>query len=145
MGIIKKALGACTIGLALLPYYASAGSGSAIVPHWDSWEKGTYIFVSNITSHTIEVNFTIYGKDGEEIIPDLYENIFDNQLAPKSSGFIRILTGTDYNRGFGVIEWKNINDEDDSVALVAQAIRVTRSDSQRRGDASIAINSGQPF
>lgn len=144
MGLFKRAFGFSTIILAMLPQYSMAGSGSAFVPHWDSVSNGTYIYVSNITSNVVEVNFTIYGKDGEEIAPKSYFNIYNNLLGPKSSGYIEVNPEI-ANRGYAVIEWKNINAEDNNIALIAHAARVTKHSKYQRGDFAIPINSGQPF
>ncbi|WNJ97240.1 hypothetical protein RND59_18720 [Vibrio ruber] len=130
-----------------ISYSATAGSGKAIIPHWDTWTAGTYIYLSNITSHPIQVNVTFYGENGEKIAPTTYHNINNNILAPRSSGFVstEMFNLGDERRGFGVIQWTNVENDDDTVALVAHGDRVTKAEENARSDLSIPINNGMPF
>lgn len=125
-----------------------AGSGKAIIPDWKANSPTgniTYLTISNITDHNISVTVKLYDQNGNILSPSEYRNfvVSNTQLEPKSSGLLTISFDTS-KFGFGVIEWENLEGEDDTVALVASGFRSVLT-SYRRGDYSILINNGQPF
>lgn len=64
-------------------------------------------------------------------------------LAGKTSGVVSVsLPNSEF--GYGVIEWRNAGNEDDSIALISQGFRSVLTSSSR-GDIPVTINNGQPF
>lgn len=128
-----------------------AGSGKAIMPSWHAGSgnyKVSVIFFSNITASTLDVKFTIYGKDGTTISPTVYGGLINGntQLAPHSSGFIEIRSPGSFNQGYAVIEWENLEGDDDTVAMVAHGYDVgSNNASTYRSDYAVPINNGMPF
>ncbi|MER2490706.1 hypothetical protein [Catenovulum sediminis] len=127
---------------------ASAGQGKAIISHWGSVapHNASYVYVSNISENTVNVKITYYDKDGNALSPSTFSNFVasNTQLLPKSSGFVSINTGT-WNYGYAVVEWSNLDGDDDTVALVANAHRVMDVTTGLRSDLVIQVNNGQPF
>lgn len=126
-----------------------AGSGSAVIPYWNSngsiGLRGT-VQISNTTNNDINVTVTFYGKDGTIQASGLtYYNFTnsDSQLAAHSTGVIQLATPSDY--GYGVIEWSNETGDNDSIALVAHSSVITVNGSSWRADVAIPINGGLPF
>lgn len=130
---------------------AFAGSGKSIISHWASWGANSvsnlsYVYISNITSHTINVKVKFYDKNGAVLAPSNYSNFVNGntQLAGNSSGFLTILVSP-YEYGYATIEWWNQENEDDTVALVANSHIVMDVNSNLRSDLVIQVNNGQPF
>lgn len=125
-----------------------AGSGTAIVSHWAAINPSndSYVYLSNITDHIINVRVTYYDKNGTALSPTTFTNFIggNTQLAARSSGFLTIKSGT-FNYGYATIEWWNQEGEHDAVALVANAHRVMNVTSSVRSDLVIQVNNGQPF
>jgi len=127
-----------------------AASGKAIIPNWTSNSPAgsvSYFTISNITDNYISVTIKLYDQYGNVLSPTSYRNFVSSntQLEPKSSGLITISFDTS-KYGFGVIEWKNLEGDDDTVALVANGFRsVLVLSGSRRGDYSISVNNGLPF
>lgn len=135
----------------LCPALSFAGSGKAIMPSWTAGSgngKTSSMFFSNITENTIEVHITIYGLDGTVIPPTRYGGLINNntQLPPKSSGFIEIFSAAAFNQGYLVIEWNNLEGDDDTVAMVAHGYNIGSNNlSSIRSDYSVPVNQGMPF
>lgn len=139
----------CSV-FALCPALSFAGSGKAIMPSWTAGSgsgKTSALFFSNITSNTIEVHITIYGLDGTVIQPTRYGGLINNntQLPPKSSGFIETFSTAAFNHGYLIIEWKNLEGDDDTVAMVAHGYNIGSSLTSLRSDYSVPVNQGMPF
>ncbi|KJY78937.1 hypothetical protein [Vibrio nigripulchritudo] len=132
--------------LTLLPCISMAGSGSAIIPHWSTHNHGTHISISNITSNPIHVEVVFYGMNGEKIAPTS-TSIEGHIINAKSTRHVTVKKGANlnqHNQGYGVVYWKNINEDDDSVALVAHGHRVT-TNGNHHGQHTIVVNQGLPF
>lgn len=135
------------VGSILFSGFSFAGSGKAIVPHWGAQSgKASYIFLSNITDHDVIVSITYYGKNGAKLSPSTYTNFTNSntQLSARSSGYVSIQPGA-WDYGFATIEWINLLDEDDTVALIAHGFRVVTATTSTRSDFSVQINNGLPF
>lgn len=100
-----KKLFTILIGLALSAS-AMAGSGKAVISHWGavSPHNASYVYISNITEHTVNVTVKYYDKDGNPLSPSTFNNFIsgNTQLAARSTGFLTIQTGT-WNYGFATI------------------------------------------
>ncbi|MCW8931537.1 MAG: hypothetical protein OQL19_15020 [Gammaproteobacteria bacterium] len=137
------------LAVLLISNLAFAGSGKAINPHWSgdiSTSASTIIYVSNITDNNINLTITFYGDDGTVVPITSYTNIINGntQLAPNSTGEVQIKPST-RKTGYAVIEWENESTDDNVVALVAHALRISVNTSSRRADITIPINNGMPF
>ncbi len=130
-----------------------AGSGKAIVSHWYAYNNGSgndqhsNFFISNITKNDLVVTIKLYNKDGTIYSSGLFYNNFQNNNteigAGKSVNFkITASTSSSDFYGYAVIEWKNKENNDDTVGLVAWAD--WQQDSPQRAH-SIQINNGNPF
>jgi hypothetical protein len=98
---------------------AFAGSGSAIIPFTGTSRNGSNfasssIFITNITSHTLNVSVTFYAKNGS-VIPTsslIYDNWTNSntQIAANSSAYVVLQApGTQsFNYGKAIITWSNV-------------------------------------
>lgn len=130
-----------------------AGSGKAIVSHWYAFDDGrsntqhSNFFISNITQNDLVVTIKLYDKDGTIYSSGLTYNNFQNSNteigAGKSVNFkINASTNSREYHGYAVIEWKNKENDDDLVGLVAWGD--WQQDTPQRAH-SIQINNGNPF
>lgn len=148
---MKVLINIIAVALVLFSSLSFSGSGKAIMPSWHAGSgtlKVSAIFFSNITSNTLNVKFTVYGKDGAVLNPTIYGGLINSntQLAPNSSGFIEIQSPSSFNQGYVIIEWENIEDEDNAVAMVANGYNVgSNNGSTFRSDYAVPINNGMPF
>lgn len=70
----------------------------------------------------------------------------NTQIAANSSGFIEIQSPSGFNQGYVVMEWDNVQGDDDAVALVAHGYSVGSNNvNTLRSDYSVPINNGMPF
>ncbi|MGY5795754.1 hypothetical protein [Rheinheimera faecalis] len=145
---LKKALLAFVPTL-LFPFSSIAGSGSAIVSHWsatDSTLRPTHIYISNINDNPVNVAVTFFDKNGNKISSANYVNFTSGNttLEANSTGYVTIQSAS-LNYGYAVINWKDLPEHDNSVSLVAYALRIVTNTSSQNGNASIQINNGAPF
>ncbi len=133
--------------LTIFTSQALAGSGKAVLPHWGGQTgKPGYIFLSNITDDAVKVTITFYGKNGATLTPSTFTNFSNGntELAARSSGYVSLSPGV-WDYGFATIEWEDLEQNDNTVALVAHGFRVVQSTSSTRSDYAIQINNGMPF
>lgn len=126
-----------------------AGSGKAIVPHWfgeDSSSRSTIVYVSNISSNDVNVSVTFFNDDGNVIAATTITNLINgnSQLESKTTGQFQIQPSSKMS-GYAIIEWSNINGDEDAVALIAHGLRVVVSATDRRSDIAVPINNGLVF
>lgn len=137
-----------TILATLVTAQTFAGSGKAILPHWGSntTSQATFVHLSNITDNNVSVKITIYDKDGTVLAPSTYTNFSngDSEIAAKSSAYISIRSSS-WDYGFALIEWENLADHDNAIALVGHAYRVDHNTSTARSNSAIPLNNGLPF
>jgi hypothetical protein len=123
---------------------AHAGSGKALINGWRiSPTEGTWssVYVSNISSHNLNVTVKFYNQSGNIISPALITNIPNGILAAGQSGSFNISPDTCDCYGYGVIVWSNIGTDNDSVGLVSFA-----EQSAHNGQRSMMpINRGEAF
>jgi len=129
----------------MVAFAANAGSGKAILPHWAASANDgnrTYIVASNITDHTLDVAFKFYGEDGTIVSSSnlSYKNFVNGTLGPNQTGLVYVLTPSS-NIGYAVIEWKNVDGDDDAIGLVAHGFRYSGS----YWTYGIPVNNGLPF
>lgn len=136
---------------------AHAGSGKAIVPHWQVYQDGTgsnnnptFIFLSNITTHDLVVNITMYNLDGTMFTNGTFQyNNFhasNTEIMAGESAYLKVIgvIGNPNAYGYAVIEWENKNMDHDAVGLVAWGMKFREGMEYNKGY-SIPINSGNPF
>lgn len=111
------------VGGLIFTSFAYAGSGKAVVPHWmATGSTVTSIWVSNISSHNLDVTITFYDENGNKLSAETYYN-FQNantEVAAGKSGYVTIAADS---YGYAVITWKNIGTDDDVFGLVAYGHR----------------------
>jgi hypothetical protein len=140
-------------GKGIVPVTISA-KGTATPPAYDYWS--TSVWVTNITSHTINVTVTFYGKDGTAMPSSFYNytNFItsNTQLAPNTTGLIYFTppTTTAQNYGKAVITWTNVSGDDDTVGVIAHA-HLNRlacwgsNTTYGESFSPVMINNGMPF
>ncbi|RVU31997.1 hypothetical protein EOE67_19255 [Rheinheimera riviphila] len=149
---MKKAINKillAAISTLLFPCPLLAGSGSAVVSHWsatDSTLRPTHIYISNINDNPVNVAVTFFDKNGNKVTAPVYVNFTNanTTLAANSTGYITIQSAS-LNYGYAVINWQDLPEYDNSVSLVAYALRIVSNTSSQNGNASIQINNGMPF
>jgi len=128
---------------------AVAGSGKAIVPMFGSdntqpnWQR-TNIFLSNITTHNLEVKITVYQEDGT-VVPSsslTYMNFQNSNttIGAGTSVYLKIDT-TGWHYGYAIVEWQNLGTDQDAVGLVGVGQRQQAS----LWGYYIPVNNGTPF
>lgn len=120
-----------------------AGSGSAVVSHWmATGSTVTSLWVSNITSHDLEVEITFYDTSGTALSPSSFFDFQNSntEIGAGKSGYVSISSDS---YGYAVIKWNNKGTDDDAFGLVAYAHRSDNTASGWR--AAIPINNGKPF
>ncbi len=129
----------------LLPTLAFAGSGKAIVPHWNSAVANTptYVFISNITDNYINVTVTFYDRNGNTVPVTTYDNMTSTQIYPNQTGRVT-LTPTVFDFGYATIEWENVQGDNNTVALIAHGYKLVQ-ETDRANAYAIPINNGMPF
>ena len=147
---MKKLLFSLTnlILVILLSNQAIAGTGKTLVPFWAGGTSTdqTNLYVSNISQNNVEVTVSVYKSDGTLLNNGVSYYGFVNsntQLDGKTSGYIAIQPSV-WDHGYITIEWKNLGNDDDQVALVALGERY-RGPSSKLAVNTITINQGLPF
>ncbi|SME92663.1 hypothetical protein [Desulfovibrio gilichinskyi] len=139
MRVLKILLISCFM-LVAAQSFAFAGSGKAIIPHWLSLGGGgqmgamDIIYISNISTHDLVVKITLYKEDSSTVTSGpQYSNFKDNNtvIGAGETASFSTSTETDSN-GYGIIEWKNKDGEDDTVGLISTMPK-------------LLINNGMPF
>lgn len=123
---------------------ALAGSGKAIVPHWTGGNNSdTSVFVSNLSRHNLVVTITFYDQTGTVRTAENYYGFVsgNTEIAAGGTGYVNIGQAGVIGQGYAVIEWKNRSGENDTVGLVAHAVR-GRADAWRY---AIPVSGGAPF
>ncbi len=151
MKVFKILLISCFMLIAAQSF-AFAGSGKAIVPHWYVNNVGTnfqssHFFISNISNNDLIVKVTVYNKNGEIHTTGIsyfnFQNA-DTEIGAGKTAYFQIygIAGNQDTYGYAVIEWKNKDNEDNTVGLVAWAD--WQQNTEKRGF-SIPVNNGIPF
>lgn len=144
---MKELIKYLALSLVVFSTSAIAGSGKAIVPHWAANDsRQAYVYVSNITSNAIKVTVTFYGKNGSVVAHKTPSNFTNGntELAAGSSSYIGIEPSS-FDYGYALIEWENLQGDDNAVALTAHGFRMEINTSSTRSEYAIPINNGQPF
>ncbi|BCB26934.1 hypothetical protein SKTS_18200 [Sulfurimicrobium lacus] len=137
---------ACCLSLS---FNAFAGSGKAIVPMFGAdttqpdWQR-TNIFLSNITTHALNVQITVYQEDGT-VVPSsslTYVNFQNSntQIGAGKSAYLKIDT-VGWHFGYAIVQWQNSGTDQDAVGLVGAA---QRQQALEWGH-YIPVNNGIPF
>ena len=170
---MKRAIGFLVLAVfAFAPDVALAGSGSAIVPFWQSQFVGqlnrsqTVLWLTNVTGQRVNVSVTFYDRQGNivtetDVVGDPVDGVFralnadlNYDEAPQGASVAFTLLGrnsanlsinTPFEFGYAVVEWRK-NNSDDPVALVGYAlVDVFNDPLSRHLGQSIPVNQGLPF
>ncbi|HYC05194.1 MAG TPA: hypothetical protein VED40_18015 [Azospirillaceae bacterium] len=131
----------------LVPAAAQAGSGQAVVPHWQSRSSdvGTKLHITNIGSVAATVTVTFYDKTNTPIgCTVTYDNFTSNNtvLGAGQTGVVQPLCGP-VQWGYATISWSN-GQNSASPSLVAYGYRFYTSGTTY-SEAEITVNQGLPF
>ncbi|MBB6252845.1 hypothetical protein [Nitrospirillum iridis] len=151
---MQTKLASLTLAVSLLSSASAlAGSGNAILPLWSAntstgVSAGTNVYVTNITSHTLNIGMTFYAGDGTVTsCPVTVSNLTNSntQIAAGVTAQISVTCST-LTTGIARIQWSNQSTDIDNVGLVAFGIRyINYTSAGVSSHTSVPVNGSNPF